>query len=443
MNTIRKKISNASQLREKVITFSSSFEDVVILDSFLSSGSKKDFKREKPFIAAIGAEKRFIEDDVNWDELDQFINNAKDDRSWIFGCLSYDLKNSIEKLQSENNDRIGFPNICFFIPKILIFIDDDHIELNTVNTDSSNVLQAIEETDIETSTASVTENYDLISTLTHEEYLKKIEKLLHHIQRGDIYEANFCQEFFQSDVKVNATQLYIDLSHRSPNPFGCYLKLNDKYLLSASPERYLRKQGDKLISQPIKGTRPRSDDPGMDESLKEELLNSIKDRSENVMIVDLVRNDFSKVASRGSVNVDELFGIHSFPGVHQMISTVSCILKKNTSFSDIIRATFPMGSMTGAPKMRAMELIEELETMKRGLFSGSVGYIDPDGNFDWNVVIRSILYNHTQRTISIMAGGAITTNSIPEDEYQETLTKLGLIFELLGVDLPTLNQSDA
>jgi len=440
MNSIRKKISNASLLRQQVIAYSSSFEDVVILDSFLTSISDKNYKREQPFMAALGSVKKFRQDDLSWDELDTFLNDARANRSWVFGFMSYDLKNSIEDLESNNIDRIEFPNICLFIPQILIKLDKEYVELNSVECDASEIINIIESIDVLTGAENLKLKIGLEPSITRDGYLEKIRNILNHIQRGDIYEVNFCHEFFQHDIQLDPVQLYQELSERSPNPFGCFLKHDDKYLLSASPERFLKKEGLKLTSQPIKGTRPRSDDPVMDEKLKDELYQSTKDRSENVMIVDLVRNDLSRVAARGSVNVEELFGIHSFPGVHQMISTVSCMLKGNSSFSEIVRATFPMGSMTGAPKLRAMEIIEQYEVMKRGLFSGSVGFIDPDGDFDWNVVIRSILYNQNKRTISIMAGGAITSNSSPEDEYRESLTKLGLIFELLGVESQTLNQ---
>ena len=257
-----------------------------------------------------------------------------------------------------------------------------------------------------------------------EEYLAVIRQLKQHILRGDCYEINFCQEFFSDSVVIDPLTAYKKLNEFSPNPFSALYKLEDKWLLCASPERFLKKEGPKILSQPIKGTSKRI--PGntvSDNKSKEDLLQSNKDRSENVMVVDLVRNDLSKVCEEGTVQVDELFGIYSFPQVHQMISTISGELKKKISFSEIIRATFPMGSMTGAPKKRVMELIEQYETTKRGIFSGAVGYISPDGDFDFNVVIRSIMYNGSSGYLSFQTGSAITFYSDPEKEWEECLLK--------------------
>jgi len=193
--------------------------------------------------------------------------------------------------------------------------------------------------------------------------------------------------------------------------------------MCCSPERFIHKQNHEIISQPIKGTSKRGADPTQDELLKVALKNNQKEQAENVMIVDLVRNDLGKVAIPGTVNVDELCGIYTLKTVHQMISTISATLKENLLFSEIIKASFPMGSMTGAPKIRAMEIIEELEFFSRGLYSGSVGYISPDGNFDFNVVIRSILYNSTTKALLYPAGGAITANSDIAKEFEECLLK--------------------
>jgi len=267
--------------------------------------------------------------------------------------------------------------------------------------------------------------------LTKEAYINNIKTIKEHIQQGDIYEVNYCQEFFAKQVKIKPIQLYFKLNDKSPTPFSCFVKHNDKYLLSASPERFIKKQGNKITSQPIKGTIKRGGDKVEDERLKELLYNDNKERSENIMIVDLVRNDLSKISKKNSVKVDELCGIYTFPQVHQMISTVSADLNENITFNDIIKATFPMGSMTGAPKIRAMELIEKYEVSKRGLYSGTVGYIDSFGNFDFNVVIRSILYNMDTQYLSFFVGGAITHLSDPEKEYEECLLKAKAMFEVL------------
>ncbi len=247
---------------------------------------------------------------------------------------------------------------------------------------------------------------------------------------------NYCQEFYNSNVDINPLSLYYALNKVSPTPFSCYYKLGHKYLVSATPERFLKKTGLKVMTQPIKGTAPRGKTLTEDELLKKNLSKDIKERAENVMIVDLVRNDLARTAVRGSVKVDELCGVYSFSHVHQMISTISCDVDKSTNVIDIIKNAFPMGSMTGAPKVEAMSLIEKFEKTKRGLYSGAVGYISPDKDFDFNVIIRSILYNQITKYLSFMVGSAITSKSIPEDEYDECLVKAQAILEVIRKGTP-------
>jgi len=255
--------------------------------------------------------------------------------------------------------------------------------------------------------------------------------MLSHIHRGDIYEANFCQEFYAEEALIHPLEIYTKLNAISKTPFAAFLKFNDKYLLSASPERYIKKNGNKIISQPIKGTARRSTNHDEDQALKDELKHDDKERSENIMIVDLVRNDLSKTAKKGSVKVKALCKVHSFKQVHQMISTVVSKIKKDVHPVDVIQTTFPMGSMTGAPKISAMKIIEDLEETKRGLYSGAVGYFSPQGNFDFNVVIRSILYNVTEKYLSYSVGGAITAKSDPLKEYEECLVKAKAMRDVL------------
>jgi para-aminobenzoate synthetase component 1 len=271
-------------------------------------------------------------------------------------------------------------------------------------------------------------NINITSRFNKQEYLQAVQSLQQHIQRGDCYEINFCQEFFAEQASIDPLSVYATLTEISPNPFTAFYKTNDKYLLCASPERYLKKTGSRIISQPIKGTWDRDiDNASRDEEKKQQLFNSSKDRSENVMIVDLVRNDLSRICEESSVHVDELFGIYSFPQVHQMISTVSGQLKKELHWTDAICSTFPMGSMTGAPKKRVMELIEQYERTRRGVFSGAVGYVTPQRDFDFNVVIRSIFYNAANKYLSYQAGSAITFYSNAEKEYEECLLKAAAI----------------
>ncbi len=259
--------------------------------------------------------------------------------------------------------------------------------------------------------------------ISKKKYLGIVKKIKKHIHRGDIYEMNFCQEFYAKNAEINPLNLYKRLNNISPMPYSCFYKFNHNYLLCSSPEGFLQKKGNKIFSRPIKGTIQRGKNKWEDTLLRRNLLNSKKEQSENVMIVDLVRNDFSKFAKKGSVKVDELFGIYTFNNLHHMISTISCEVGYRYHFVDAIKNCFPMGSMTGAPKVKAMELIEKYEKTRRGLFSGAVGYITPEGDFDFNVVIRSILFNKKNKYLSVMAGSAITSKSVPEKEYEECLLK--------------------
>jgi para-aminobenzoate synthetase component 1 len=268
--------------------------------------------------------------------------------------------------------------------------------------------------------------------ISKENYLLKVEAMLQHIHRGDIYEANFCMEFYADTTTIEPLAIYQKLNSISNSPFATFFKNNQDYLLCASPERYLKRDSDKVISQPIKGTSKRFEDPILDENSKNELLQNPKERSENIMIVDLVRNDLSHTATKGSVVVEELCGVYTFEQVHQMISTVVSTVESSTSPTEILKSTFPMGSMTGAPKISAMKIIEELEETKRGLYSGAVGYFTPDNDFDFNVVIRSILYNATEKYLSFSVGSAITSRANPEQEYEECMLKAKAMFEVLS-----------
>jgi len=349
---------------------------------------------------------------------------------WLFGHLGYDLKNETEKLHSENYDGIGFADLHFFVPQVVIKLTANEVVIYTEDN-AQLVFDAIEG---ESSTIAPMINPAIAikSRMSKTSYISTIQKLQEHILRGDCYEINFCQEFFAEAVVVDPLYIYHQLIQRSPNPFAALYKLNDRFCICASPERFLKKEGNKIISQPIKGTSKRDLlNKKKDLQNKQYLSQNEKEKSENVMVVDLVRNDLSKVCKQGSVKVDELFSVYSFPQVHQMISTISGEVKENLDWTDIIKATFPMGSMTGAPKKAVMELIEKYEQTKRGLFSGAIGYIDPAGDFDFNVVIRSIFYNAAAKYLSFQAGGGITFYSDAEKEYEESLLKAKAIREVL------------
>lgn len=352
--------------------------------------------------------------------------------AWVFGHLGYELGAEITGVQSEKENRTGFPDLFFFEPEILIRLSADQLTIEAPDPEQVyNTILATKTEFLQTGCAVPA----IQSRLTREAYLAVIHRLREHIQRGDCYEINFCQEFFAEEAVIDPLYVYNQLCRLSPNPFSALYRVHDQWLLCASPERFIRKEGRRILSQPIKGTAARvPDNEKADRQKKEELLLSQKERAENVMVVDLVRNDLSRVCREGSVKVDELFGIYSFPQVHQMISTISGELQETGSFSEIIRACFPMGSMTGAPKKRVMELIEQYEPAHRGIFSGAVGYIDPAGDFDFNVVIRSIMYNAASNYLSFQAGSGITHYSEAAAEWDECQLKAAAIKKVLGIE---------
>ncbi len=365
-------------------------------------------------------------------QLQQFIDAKKE---WLFGYLSYDLKNELEAVSSKNDDQLGFPALHFFCPLVVIEIKEKNAtvyfnDLHIKKEDAEAIFQVASSASDDENNVAHTSIF-IEPKITKSQYLQSVQKLQQHIRLGDIYEINFCQEFFSMNANIDPVVIYQRLNNISAAPFAAYCNFGTHQVICSSPERFLKKNGTQLISQPIKGTAPRSVDREKDARLKNALQQNEKERSENVMIVDLVRNDLSRIAKRGTVNTDELFGAYTFKQVHQLISTVSCELKNDLSFTDIIRTTFPMGSMTGAPKIRAIELIEQYESTKRGLYSGALGFITPEGDFDFNVVIRSILYNAASKTVSFMVGSAITDKAIPEMEYEECQLKAKAMFEVL------------
>lgn len=352
-------------------------------------------------------------------ELQQLHDGVKD---WLFGHMCYDHKNVLEpKLNSLHPERIGFADMYFFRPEVVMHINREQTILTIESfTEPGALYDAIEATKVEEATQIP--KLSFTSVINKETYLNAIARLRQHIADGDCYEINFCSEGYNPDADIEPLAVFNKLNTISPAPFAAYYRLNDRYMMCASPERYLKKTGKKVLSQPIKGTAARDQDLQKDEQNRSALQASIKERAENVMIVDLVRNDLSRCSETGSINVDELFGIYSFPQVHQMISTVSGSMKSE-SFTDAIRYSFPMGSMTGAPKFKVMELIDEYEQSRRELFSGTVGYITPDGDFDLNVIIRSLFYNAVTKYLSYQTGGAITYDSNAEQEWDEMRLK--------------------
>lgn len=421
-------LKNSNRFKKKLLNWAEKEATMLWLDS----NNFKDQHTHIDALLALGVEKECESSYPKAIETFDAFNRELND--WLFGYFSYELKNEIEHLKSNNLDNLAFPDLYFFQPKKLFIFSGKRITLSYLKPYGKDIKQDFKA--IRKTTASLEESYskelfEVQSRLSKGEYISKVEALQKHIRRGDIYETNFCQEFYVENAELPLLQTYYNLNSISKPPFAGLLKFKDYITISASPERYLKKQGNTIISQPIKGTSKRSLNPSQDKKLKKILEEDQKERSENIMIVDLVRNDLSKNAIKGSVEVLELCKIYSFKQVHQMISTVRAMIPDNVSITDLIKASFPMGSMTGAPKLSAMQLADKYETRKRGLYSGAIGYITPFKDFDFNVVIRSILYNSSKKYVSFSVGGAITAKSNPEKEYEECMVKAKAMREVL------------
>lgn len=419
-------IENPLQFKQQLLQWAQQFREVVFLDSnhYHQKYSSYDC------ILAVDAFTSIKTDFSNaFEELKQYQQQSKD---WLFGYLTYDLKNDMEDLHSNNFDGLHFPDLFFFQPKKLFFLKGNQLEIRYLRMCDDEI-----DTDFEAiiSTSGIITMYPKVQIqqrIPKGNYIAKVEKMLEHIHHGDIYEANFCMEFYAENADIDPLGTYQKLNSISKPPFAAFFKNDSQYLLCASPERYLKKQELKIISQPIKGTAKRFEDEVLDNESKKNLEQNPKERSENIMIVDLVRNDLSRTATKASVEVEELCGIYTFEQVHQMISTIVSNVEAATSPVEILKTTFPMGSMTGAPKISAMSIIEDLEETKRGLYSGAVGYFTPENDFDFNVVIRSILYNSQEKYLSFSVGSAITSLALPDQEYEECLLKAKAMFAVLS-----------
>jgi len=422
------KIDRPNELIKLLLYKSQSLNYISVLDSNSKSNQASlpaDYINYD-LIAGVDALEVLHVDSDSFSALQNFHDKHRD---WLFGYLSYDLKNEVEQLNSNNHDEIKAAKLSFFIPKYVLLLKGNTLEIQSYESkEDCQQFLALQQLNWEYKSNAV----QLKQRDTKIKYLEKIGVIKKHIQRGDIYEVNYCQEFFSEHVILNPQQVFLELNTSSKTPFASFLKLNYLNIMCASPERFIKKSGNKIISQPIKGTRKRGRNFAEDNALIKELIESEKEISENVMIVDLVRNDLSITSSKASVKVEELCGIYTFKKVHQMISTISSKVNDDTTFSQILKSVFPMGSMTGVPKLRAMELIEQLEEFKRGIFSGAIGYITPKGDFDFNVVIRTILYNANTKYLSVGVGGAITIKSDANEEYEECLVKVRPIFEVLN-----------
>ncbi|GAB3309173.1 anthranilate synthase component I family protein [Hymenobacter humi] len=344
------------------------------------------------------------------------------------GFITYDVKNEIEQLTSENFDGFAWPHLHFFVPEIWLYWQPNVLQID--GAEPAEVLAQI------LATVSLTAAPPNVPTLRPRlpkaEYLHAVAAIKDDILNGEVYELNLCQEFYAEGISLHPADVFRRLNEASPAPFAGFIRHHEHYLMCASPERFLSHYYPDIISQPIKGTIRRGATPTEDEQQRLTLLSDEKERAENLMIVDLVRNDLARVAKTGTVEVYELFGLYPFRHVWQMISTVAAELRENVGLVEVLEATFPMGSMTGAPKIRAMQLIEQYERSRRGLYSGSIGYVWSDGEFEFNVVIRSLQYRADTGYLSFQVGSAITYDSDPEREYEECLLKAKALLEVLG-----------
>jgi len=418
-------LSDIPRFKRQALQWANQFEVCCYLDSNNYQGSYNQFDA----LLAVGVKAELATHAGNaFNALESF---RQEHPGWMTGFFGYDLKNELEQTQSENIEQLNFPDLYFFVPQYLLTIKG--YEVDIVADDTEVIWTAINQQPDQVNIAIP--QLQLQSRFSRQEYLDTFNQIKQHITRGDIYVTNFCQEFFAEDAAIDPLSVFAELNRISPTPFASYFKYHQQYILCASPERFLARRGNKLISQPIKGTAKRGSNKAEDELIIYDLRNNTKEQQENVMIVDLVRNDLTKSAKPGTVKTEELFGIYTFEQVHQMISTVTCEVEQNLSSIKVIQNTFPMGSMTGAPKLSAMQLMERYERTRRGVYSGAVGYFNPADEFDFNVVIRTILYNAANGYLSFQVGSAITFDAQAEQEYAECLLKAQAILQVLGVQI--------
>lgn len=355
---------------------------------------------------------------------------------WLMGHLAFEaLQHPAAPAQLP--DTSGFSQVAFWVPEVVVYqprgLQAIRVASQVDGLPAHTWWQQLQAMPAPDAAAAPMHQAPIQFTgPTQQAYVAAVEALRRHIGRGDCYEINFCQRFEARVPALPVLDTFRRLRAASPNPFCAYYKLGHSHLLCASPERFLCGSPARLMSQPMKGTAPRHlHAPLQDAAAATALQQHPKERSENIMVVDLVRNDLAQVCVPGTVQVEELCGVYPFPRVHQMISTVSGTPAPHTGLADWLQATFPMGSMSGAPKKRVLELIARYETHARGIFSGCVGYIDPQGSFDLNVVIRSIIYNAATSQLTYWAGSGITWHSRPGQEYLECQLKAAAIQEVL------------
>lgn len=388
--------------------------------SYVAARPKAEIKTygNQIHITGEGGERKFKANP--WEALQMFREQFD---SWLFGYLGYDLKNHIEQLNSHNSDAIEAPDLYFMVPGFVLEQDRHTLQTKIIKGE----LPSEENFKMFSKSSSNFEVQDPEPQLSMDDYLNCIKRAQQAIADGDFYEINLSHQL-RGGFSGSSLSLYESMKKIGPVPFGAYIQTSDWAACCQSPERFLRKEGKTVFTQPIKGTAQRGKNRREDELLKETLANSVKERAENLMIVDLVRNDLSRIAEKGSVTVTKLFDIETFGTVHQMVSTVKAEAGEKDPVL-ILKSCFPMGSMTGAPKISVMKAIERLEKYRRGIYSGAIGYIKPSGDFDFNVVIRTAIIRGNELFYSV--GGAITGDSDPMDEWKETLVKAQALVEAI------------
>lgn len=355
-----------------------------------------------------------------------------DRHDWCMGHMAYGYKDRLEPLESRLADGFGWPETNWFIPRWVLEWKGGEAWLHAHDADVESGLAFAKQMRSLAQVVSPMDALEWRPTVDCKTYLEHARTLMSHIRRGDIYEVNYCIAHEAEGLGFDPFQAFARLLEATDAPFTGFLRMQHRFALCASPERFLAIDGNRMVGEPMKGTRPRGATPAEDARLRMELAADAKERSENIMAVDVMRNDLSRVAVPGSVRTTGLCEVRSYPRVHQMVSVIEGELAPALTVHDAVRAAFPMASMTGAPKYRAMQLIDAHEEQARGLFSGTMGFLAPDGTADLNVVIRTAFFDALTGRLSVPTGSALTAACDPEAEWEECLVKFRSVANALG-----------
>lgn len=416
----------------RLMDWSRNFSRVLLLNSNRFSDPYSRFE----LLAAFGVRREFSCDGPQpWSPLAAFF---QEDPDWIFGHFSFETGLPDPPFLPVRSPYISFGVCSFFQPEILLKIQSGSLQVG-IHGDRNEAEAIVKELFSSPGSSAglkvgIKRPPYLKPVHTDAEYLDRVNYLISQMMRGNIYEINYCREFQARDVQLDPSALYLKLNAMSAAPFSAYYRQKERFLVCSSPERFVSKTGMQLIAQPIKGTIRRGTSAEEEKSVVLQLQSSSKERAENTMIVDLLRNDLARTARCGSVEVLEWAVPYPFSHVHHLISTVTAQLDPSKHPLDVIRYCFPMGSMTGAPKKKVCELIHEVEDYGRGLFSGSVGYISPEWDYDFNVVIRSLIYDAAAKLMNYHVGSGLTVYSQPLNELDELNLKAKALRACLGLE---------